>query len=385
MPQFDKSILFLSAFGQPCNMPFAGTAVNENFKSVTDADNPIVAPWTSATPLSGELLQASLDALLQNDINLLSAYPDAYLKTQYDGNTSNLQQFLYAPAGAGQVVESGSNGWTNSVVVSAVAGTLPGEASGVMLGALVPATPFQQGRAWNYGVFGVDRGVPTWFEVDPRKTMVKPPEDVYSTGFAHYDNTVVSPVLSLVNSAERKEIHDATPNYDIVVSGDFKEGQIVDLSVDYSEVYVVDAAGSFVAGSDFDVDVHLCSATSAGQYDRILAPGSTYDTGSLFQSFTTRATVVEKPRSDKKASIRIEGKLKVNSDFPGGYLGVRVKRVDNGSTGGVGPGDYRILTGTRADYEECGWKKTRLVRFRVNEPGKYVLADGYVPNLNASV
>lgn len=163
---FDKSILFLSGFGQPVNKAVSGTAINGNFQNVTDSNNPAVAPWTSATPLSGELLQASLDALLQNDINLVSAYPDAYLKTAYTGGvTKNIQQFSYAPAGTGQTVESGDAGWTNSVMVSSYVGTVGGPASAIMLGALVPAHPFQQGKGWNYGLFGVQKGAPTWFPI----------------------------------------------------------------------------------------------------------------------------------------------------------------------------------------------------------------------------
>lgn len=164
---FDRNILYLSAFGKTVNNAVSGGAVEGILKEIAESKNPMVAPWTSATPLSGELLQASLNALLQNDTNLLSAYPDSYLKPTYNSTSyTNIQQFSYAPAGAGQTVASGDDGWTNSVMVSAYVGTVGnGDTSAVMLGSLVPSYPFQQGKVWNYGVFGVEDGEPTWFPV----------------------------------------------------------------------------------------------------------------------------------------------------------------------------------------------------------------------------
>lgn len=165
---FDKNLLFLSAFGSACNMAVRGGAVDEKFDRAF-IDN-AVAPWCSATPLSGELLQISLDALLQNDINLLSAYPDAYVSQSYDGTKAhNGEQFCYFPAGDGQGIETGEDTWNNSVTLSATIGSITGpnnETSGVVLGSLVPAYPFQHGKEWNYGIFGVSAGAPTWYNID---------------------------------------------------------------------------------------------------------------------------------------------------------------------------------------------------------------------------
>lgn len=168
---FDKNLLFLSAFGKACNMAVRGGtdgAVDDKFDRAV-IDNAI-APWCSATPLSGELLQVSLDALLQNDINLLSAYPDAYVSQSYDGTKAhNGEQFCYFPAGDGQGIETGEDTWNNSVTLSATIGSITGpnnETSGVVLGSLVPAYPFQHGKEWNYGVFGVSSGAPTWYNIN---------------------------------------------------------------------------------------------------------------------------------------------------------------------------------------------------------------------------
>lgn len=164
---FDKNLLFLSAFGKACNMAVRGGAVDEKFDRAF-IDN-AVAPWCSATPLSGELLQVSLDALLQNDINLLSAYPDAYVSQSYDGTKAhNGEQFCYFPAGDGQGIETGEDTWNNSVTLSATIGSITGdtETSAVVLGSLVPAYPFKHGKEWNYGVFGVSAGKPTWYDID---------------------------------------------------------------------------------------------------------------------------------------------------------------------------------------------------------------------------
>lgn len=164
---FDKNLLFLSAFGSACNMAVRGGAVDEKFDRAF-IDN-AVAPWCSATPLSGELLQISLDALLQNDINLLSAYPDAYVSQSYDGTKAhNGEQFCYFPAGDGQGIETGGDTWNNSVTLSATIGSITGdtETSAVVLGSLVPAYPFKHGKEWNYGVFGVSAGAPTWYDIN---------------------------------------------------------------------------------------------------------------------------------------------------------------------------------------------------------------------------
>lgn len=164
MAQFNENILFLSAFGQPCNKTYSGTAVNEKFVDIA-GDTLVVSPWTSATPLSGELLQLSLDALLQNDINLLSAYPDAYFKPTTDESV-NMEKFTYQPTGTSKSYSVGDDGWTNSMTVSSTVGTIGGDASGVMLGTTVPAEPFQAGNTWNYGLFGVENGDPKWYPVD---------------------------------------------------------------------------------------------------------------------------------------------------------------------------------------------------------------------------
>ena len=152
----------MSAFGEQVNMAYAGTAVNEKFKEVQGSDTVVIAPWTSATPLSGELLQTSLDALLQNDINLLSAYPDAYAKDSYSGTAANVQKVVYSPLNDEYSIEAGK--LENSVDITAELGSLTGETTTVSLGSTVPSAPFKSGEGWNYGLFGVSASKPTWFD-----------------------------------------------------------------------------------------------------------------------------------------------------------------------------------------------------------------------------
>lgn len=194
---FDESILFLSSFGKQCNKTYSGTAINEKFKEIV-GDGWIVSPWNSATPLSGELLQTSLDALLQNDINLLSAYPDAYFKPT-DTESVNVERVTYTPTGLGRSFSTGNDGWGNAMTLSSTIGTVGTEAAGLMLGSLVPAVPFLAGAAWNYGLFGVENGEPKWYPVDVSATLEKiddiQADTVYTSHVTFEEDTTTKTVM----------------------------------------------------------------------------------------------------------------------------------------------------------------------------------------------
>lgn len=255
---FEKNLLFLSAFGEACNMAVRGKAVDDKFNRA--AINNAVAPWCSATPLSGELLQVSLDALLQNDINLLSAYPDAYVSQSYDGTKAhNGEQFCYFPAGDGQGIETGEDTWNNSVTLSATIGSITGpnnETSGVVLGSLVPAYPFQHGKEWNYGVFGVSAGAPTWYNIDvsalenfdivaaqsavhgysamSAKAFDTRTVSNYGVLWPDYNTSVSAWMWEGINQTEGaqaklKELYNYAENCIPMVCGNFKAGDVLEL------------------------------------------------------------------------------------------------------------------------------------------------------------
>jgi len=162
----DLNVLYMSAFNTECNPLAVGYAVNG-----TDA----VAKWTSATPAQGELLQKSLDALLQNDVNLASAFPDAWYSNDWENKTnqSAITQFLYSPNGAGQISEPGND--SGSITIYGEVGPLPGHEedganSSYCFGSTIPSFPFKGGSNatyWNHGIFGVSDGKPAWFPINP--------------------------------------------------------------------------------------------------------------------------------------------------------------------------------------------------------------------------
>lgn len=163
----DLNVLYMSAFNAECNPLAVGYAVNG-----TDA----IAKWTSATPAQGELLQKSLDALLQNDVNLASAFPDSWYTNDWENKTnpSAITQFLYSPHGAGQISDVDND--SGSITIYGEVGPLPGHEedgtnSSYCFGSTIPAYPFKGGVSnatyWTYGVFGVRDGEPTWYDINP--------------------------------------------------------------------------------------------------------------------------------------------------------------------------------------------------------------------------
>lgn len=321
---YNESILFMSAFGQNVNWAYGDPAVNQKFQDLYGSNTVAIAPWTSATPLSGELMQASLDALLQNERNLLSAYPDAYVKALYGAKSNNVQKVIYAPIGDGQSVVSGTDEVKNAVTLSAEFGTLGGTASAAMLGATVPAEPFEQGKGWNYGVFGVKNGMPTWYPYNIEEFVATNAgtsvlENIYSVYVN--DNT-----LPITNSAyilsTSFQSHSATLKLEelvdkpyILVSGDWKGGDLIKIDGIIRNLRVFSGLasnGSYKEIANSDVDA-LMGCYSGTNFDSKV-PDSYY-TVMINNTTNTRGGAEE--TDNWSHTFRVNNLISINSAFKG--------------------------------------------------------------------
>lgn len=376
---FDKNLLFLSAFGEACNMAVRGSAVDGKFDRAAISN--AVAPWCSATPLSGELLQVSLDALLQNDINLLSAYPDAYVSQSYDGTKAhNGEQFCYFPAGDGQGIETGEDTWNNSVTLSATIGSITGgtKTSGVVLGSLVPAYPFQHGKEWNYGVFTVSEGKPVWKDIDLNElasiAYSADPGETYEirtncTSHNVYPNTEYSLSYWMDKPDGQANLSTLFAEADTVLPvlhGDFKKGDVIDTKFNlYHIAQIVKSSDGSYSWYDFggvsDIlldewkfEALICSADKDTNKLTFVSPS--YSTNLMINS-TVRSLCsgYQDEDGDNKTTHTFSGCegsgetiINVYQDLKDCYVGIRL------SHGGYNKDDStrRLMVGTTCDVNK---------------------------------
>ena len=321
---YNESILFMSAFGQPVNMAYADAEVNEKFKDLYGSNTVAVAPWNSATPLSGELMQASLDALLQNDKNLLSAYPDAYLKPLYDGEANNVQKIIYTPIGDGQSVASGTSEGGNSVTLSAEFGTLAGTVSAAMIGATIPAGPFERGKGWNYGVFGVKNGAPTWFNYDIDKLAISNPgltviENQYgpyiddSTKSISNADYILANTAGMSHSATDKCFELCNKPY-VLVNGSWKIGDLISINGVVRNLRVFAGEGPTYPEVTKETPITMAFYSGANTYDNSI-PNQYY---SVFVNGSVDDAQISTQGSDlTHHNLHIDLLVRINSAFSG--------------------------------------------------------------------
>ena len=208
-------ILFMSAFGAATNPAQERKMTDQsNYVSAYCGIGQAPARWTSATPAQGELLQASLEALLQNDKNIEASYPISWVNNNSD-NSGALCNMNYMP-----------NSDTESYTISGDKGPLPTpfeEAAPtrtqICLGSTVPAYPFLEGTQWTCGLFGVSDGKPTWFGAQDEGAPIYVPNLYASVAHnvrANSNETDLSAKLNDVFTV------DGNGLFDVLVSAGFK-------------------------------------------------------------------------------------------------------------------------------------------------------------------
>lgn len=261
---------------------------------------------------------------MQNDKNLLSAYPDAYLKPLYDGEANNVQKIIYTPIGDGQSVASGTSEGGNSVTLSAEFGTLAGTVSAAMIGATIPAGPFERGKGWNYGVFGVKNGTPTWFNYDIDKLAISSPgltvvenqygpyidDSIKSISNADY---ILANTAGMSHSATDKCFELCNKPY-VLVNGSWKIGDLISINGVVRNLRVFAGEGPTYPEVTKETPITMAFYSGANTYDNSI-PNQYY---SVFVNGSVDDAQISTQGSDlTHHNLHIDLLVRINSAFSG--------------------------------------------------------------------
>lgn len=164
--------LYITKFGAPTN----GDNTVDSWQRLEL--NATVNPWCSATPLMGELMQESLDALLENDLRLASSVPDCSLKNgKSDKIPKNPLSDLETAAAANLVGLTDIKYWTtgaNDNLTTAVVATPNGgeDDTPYALGMLVPPSLLVDGSNKKNKLLACENGALVWKDFDTKTPTV---------------------------------------------------------------------------------------------------------------------------------------------------------------------------------------------------------------------